>query len=119
MTQTGCQLEAPNQSSKFATLAELEALIVSRFSSSRHFIDSKPRFRLTRPALPSDLRGGQMTIVFESLLAVYPACLALDELVKSCEKREYRARFRNPKTNIHKSMLYHLNRIDAAQQCSN
>jgi len=92
---------------------------VSEFSSSQRFIDSKPRFKLTRPAVPPDLRGGQMTIVFECLLAVYPACLTLDELVKSCEKRGYRARFRNPKTDIHKSMLYHLNRIDAAQQCSN
>ena len=89
----------------------------SIFPRTQSFIDSRPKFRLNRPGRPSKLPSGQRTIVFECLEAAQQKCLTLDSMVEDCLKRGYRERLKT-ETNVHRSILYHLNRIDAVERCS-
>ena len=57
-----------------------------------------------------------MTIVFERLESAHPHGLTLEELAKECRKHEYDLTFRNPNTDIRKSILYHLNRLESVRQ---
>jgi hypothetical protein len=57
-----------------------------------------------------------MTIVFERLELAHPHGLTLEELVKECRKEEYDLTYRNPNTDIRKSILYHLNRLESVRQ---
>ena len=57
-----------------------------------------------------------MTIIFECLEEVHPGDLALDELVRKCEQKDYVQTFKNPRTDIRKSILYQLNRIHSVKQ---
>jgi hypothetical protein len=86
-----------------------------RFSQSRSSIASNPRFALIRSSRPK-LQRGQMTVVFECLEASYPGGLTLEELVQACQKQRYYLTFRNPNTDIRKSILYHLNRLESVKQ---
>lgn len=93
--------------------------MVSRFSRSQKFIESKPQFRLSSAGRPANLSGGQRSIVFDCLASVYPRRISLDDIVRDCMKhRNYRDTLKT-EGNIHKSILYHLNRIEAVEQCSN
>lgn len=85
-----------------------------RFPITQAFIDSNPRLRLNDPARPS-LSRGQRTIIFECFEAAYPGVLTLSELVDACEKRRYRETLKGERS-IERSILYHLNRIDAVEQ---
>jgi hypothetical protein len=76
---------------------------------SRSYIATNPRFALTGASRPL-IQRGQMTIVYESL-EPFPDEYALQELVEHCIARGYKATFKNPSTDIHKSVLYHLNRL--------
>jgi len=49
-----------------------------------------------------------MTILYESL-EPFPREYSLEELVPCCIERGYKSTFRNPNTDIRKSILYHLN----------
>jgi len=51
-----------------------------------------------------------MTILYECL-EPFPTAYTLEELVERCLKRDYPSTFKNPKTDIRKSILYHLNRL--------
>jgi hypothetical protein len=86
-----------------------------RFSQSRSSITANPRFALTTLSRPR-LQRGQMTIVFERLESAHPDGLTLEELVKECRKQEYDLTFRNPNTDIRKSILYHLNRLESVRK---
>jgi hypothetical protein len=57
-----------------------------------------------------------MTLVLECLEASYPTGLTLEELVNACRKQGYDLTFRNPNTDIRKSILYHLNRLESVRQ---
>jgi hypothetical protein len=85
------------------------------FSQSRSGIASNPRFALMRLSRPK-LQRGQMTIIFERLEASHPNSLTLEELVQECRKQSYELTFRNPNTDIRKSILYHLSRLDSVRQ---
>jgi len=92
-------------------------------STSRSYIAMNPQFELTRPDSDPKLQKGEMTIVYECFKRFGPR-LSLKELVGHCDKPEYRDRFTNPKTDITKSVLYHLkllvedpiNRVKNAQR---
>jgi hypothetical protein len=86
-----------------------------RFPITQAFIDSNPRFRLTDPARPSTLSRGQRTIIFRRFEIAYPGSLTLRELVDACEKNGYRETLKGERS-IEKSILYHLNRIDAVER---
>ena len=85
------------------------------FSQSRSSIASNPRFGLVRLSRPK-LQSGQMTIIYERLEASHPNGLTLEELVHECRKQRYELTFRNPNTDIRKSILYHLNRLESVRQ---
>ena len=76
---------------------------------SRSYIATNPRFALAGASRPP-IQRGQMTIVYESL-EPFPSEYTLQELVDRCIARGYRDTFKNPATDIHKSVLYHLNRL--------
>jgi hypothetical protein len=69
----------------------------------------KPQFELTEPGSRPKLQKGQMTIVYECFER--NRRLALTDLVSCCDRPEYRDTFRNPNTDITKSVLYHLKRM--------
>ena len=83
-----------------------------RFSQSRSSIASNPRFALIRSSRPK-LQRGQMTVIFEclELISQRPP---LEELVQACQKQRYYLTFRNPNTDICKSILYPLNRLEVS-----
>lgn len=78
-----------------------------KISNSQAYIKSNPRFSLARSSR-SKISAGQMAIVYSCLKPV-ESVHSLEELVKECEERDYRSTFRNPKTDIRKSILYQLN----------
>jgi predicted transcriptional regulator len=80
------------------------------FSQSRTYIESNPGFKLARASVPT-LQRGQMAIVLDCLQKAHPNCLTLEELVSECGQK-YRNRFRNPNTDIRKSIIYQLNRTN-------
>jgi hypothetical protein len=80
-----------------------------RIPQSKSYIASNPRFALTSAARPR-LQRGEMTIVYECL-EPYPKVYSLEELVRRCSERDLQSRFRNPNTDVRKSILYHLNRL--------
>jgi hypothetical protein len=57
-----------------------------------------------------------MTIVFESLEGSALSGLTLEEIIDECKRRKYELTFRNPKNDIRKSVIYHLDRIESVQQ---
>ena len=79
-------------------------------SQSRPYIASNPRFALTRPARPQ-IQEGQMTIVY-MCLELSGSVHSLEELVRDCIRRGYKATFKNADEDIRKSILYHLNLLD-------
>jgi len=85
-----------------------------QFSLSQSFIASNPRFALSK-ASRSDKQRGQRSIILDYLEEVHPAGLSLEQLVVKCGQR-YRNTFKNRKTDIRKSILYHLNRIETVRQ---
>lgn len=87
-----------------------------RFSQSRSYINSNPRFALTTASRPK-LSRGQMTIVYESL-EPYRKEYSLEELVRRCIARNYEETFEGRNTDIRKSIIYHLNRIKSVRQAN-
>ena len=83
-----------------------------RFPITDKFINSKPQFKLSGPGRPPTLQRGQQTIVFECLLSVEPGCIALDTMAENCLTRGYQT-----KHPICRSILYHLNRMEAVERC--
>jgi hypothetical protein len=77
-------------------------------SRSEAFIESNPRFALTRASRPT-IQRGQMTIVYEAL-EPFPSIHSLDDIVDYCRKHKYESTFKS-ETNIPRSILYHLNRL--------
>ena len=76
-------------------------------SQSRSYIESKPKFALTRPTRPKT-QEGQMTIIY-TRLEPSASIHSLEELVRECARREYKATFKDPNIDIRKSILYHSN----------
>ncbi len=76
-------------------------------SQSHLYIASNPRFALTRPSRPR-IQAGQQTIVY-MCLEPFGSERSLDDLVRDCTGRNYKATFKDPNTDIRKSILYHLN----------
>jgi hypothetical protein len=74
---------------------------------SQAYIASNPRFSLKTAAWPK-LQEGEMEIVFKCLQP-FGSVHSLEELVRDCISRNYKSRFKDPNTDIHKSILYHLN----------
>ena len=74
---------------------------------SKEYIASNPRFTLKTKAWPK-LQQGQMEIVFRSLQP-FGSEHSLEDLVKECVSRGYKSTFKDPNTDIHRSILYHLN----------
>ena len=72
-------------------------------------MEKNPQFELTEPGSRPKLRNGQMTIIYKCF--EQNGRLALTDLVGCCDRPEYRDTFRNPKTDIIKSVLYHLKRM--------
>lgn len=54
-----------------------------------------------------------MEIVYKCLQP-YGSVHSLEELVRDCISRNYKATLTNPNTDIPKSVLYHLNLLDEA-----
>jgi hypothetical protein len=88
------------------------AKFMRRFPITDRFIESKPQFKLRGPGRPPNLSEGQRTIIFDCLAAVEPRCISLDALADDCVKRGYKT-----KHPIRRSILYHLNRMEAVQLC--
>jgi hypothetical protein len=76
-------------------------------SQSESYIASNPRFALTRQSRPK-IQEGQQTIVY-MCLEPFGSVHSLEELVRDCTGRNYKATFKDPTTDIRKSILYHLN----------
>jgi len=74
---------------------------------SKAYLESNPRFALTTTGWPK-LQEGQMEIVFRSLQP-FGSDHSLEDLVRECMSRGYRSTFKDPNTDIRKSILYHLN----------
>jgi hypothetical protein len=74
---------------------------------SQAYIASNPRFSLKTAAWPK-LQEGQMEIVFKCLQP-FGSVHSLEELVQDCIGRNYKSTFKDPKTDIRRSILYHLN----------
>ena len=91
--------------------------MANRISRSQTFIDTNPTFRLMTAARPANLPRGQRTIVFECLSAVHPRCLSLDEMVEDCTRNRRYLHTTKAERNIHRSILYHLNLMDAVERC--
>jgi hypothetical protein len=75
-------------------------------SQSKPYIASIPRFGLARQSR-SPIQDGQMTIIYmclEPLGSVH----SLTDLVHECTSRGYKSTFKDPNTDISKSILYHL-----------
>jgi hypothetical protein len=82
-----------------------------KFPKSRASIESNPRFRLGRKSVPGNLQRGQMAIIYECLEEAGSKGVALDDLAEKCLQKRYKTT-----TDIRLSVLYHLNRIDSAEQ---
>jgi hypothetical protein len=76
-------------------------------SQSQLYIASDPRFALTRQSRPK-IQEGQQTIVY-MCLEPFGSVHSLEELVRDCIRRNYKATFKDQNTDIRKSILYHLN----------
>ncbi|MGA2697920.1 MAG: hypothetical protein ABSE92_17810 [Terriglobales bacterium] len=76
-------------------------------SQSQVYIASNPRFALTRQSR-SQIQEGQQTIVY-MCLEPFGSVHSSEELVRACTGRNYKATFKDPNTDILKSILYHLN----------
>jgi len=74
---------------------------------SKEYIASNPKFALKTKAWPK-LQQGQMEIVFRSLQP-FGSEHSLEDLVKECVSRGYQSTFKDPNTDIRKSILYHMN----------
>jgi repressor of nif and glnA expression len=59
----------------------------------------------------------QRTIILQCLAEAYPAGMSLDNLASECEKRDYRRTFKT-ETDVLRSILYHLNRMDEVEWTS-
>ena len=79
---------------------------------TKSYITSNPRFRLRTAAWPK-LQEGQMEIVYKCLQP-YGSVHSLEDLVRDCISRNYRATLKNPNTDIPQSVLYHLNLLEEA-----
>jgi hypothetical protein len=73
-------------------------------------------FRLRKKIIPPP--PPQRTIILQCLADAYPKALELDQLAHACERRGYRGRFKS-ETDIRASILWHLERIEEVEQCSN
>lgn len=76
-------------------------------SQSQSYIACNPRFTLTRQSRPK-IQEGQQTIVY-MCLEPYGSVHSLEDLVSDCLSRNYKATYKDPNTDIRKSILYHLN----------
>jgi hypothetical protein len=76
-------------------------------SQSQSYIASNPRFALTRQSRPK-IQEGQQTIVYVCL-EPFGSEHSLENLVRDCISRNYKATYKDPETDIRKSILYHLN----------
>ena len=76
-------------------------------SQSQSYIASNPRFALTRLSRPR-IQEGQQTIVY-MCLEPFGSVHSIEELVRDCAGRNYKATYKDPNTDIRKSILYHLN----------
>jgi hypothetical protein len=79
---------------------------------TKSYIASNPRFSLTTDGWPK-LQEGQMEIVFRCLQP-YGSQHSLEDLVRACIGRNYKSTFKDPNTDIRKSILYHLNLLQEA-----
>ena len=79
-------------------------------SKSRSYIESNPRFTLTRQSRPK-IQEGQMTIVY-MCLEPFGTIQSLEELVRSCSRRGYKSTFKRADEDIHKSILHHINLLN-------
>ena len=86
-----------------------------RFPITDSYIRNNHRFALKTAGRPT-LQRGQMTIVFDCLEDSYPSGLTLEQMVLACKQRKYEETFSNPATDIRKSILYHLNRLESVEQ---
>lgn len=77
---------------------------------TKEYIASNPRFTLTTDGWPK-LQEGQMEIVFRSLQP-FGSEHSLEDLVRECISRGYKSTFKDPNTDIRKSILYHLNLLN-------
>jgi len=73
-------------------------------------------FKLKQGIIPPP--APQETIILESLAGAYPAALTLDQLVGACESRGYLRRL-SPDIDIHKSIQWHLDRMNEVERGSN
>lgn len=73
---------------------------------SQAYIASNPRFSLTRQSRPR-IQEGQQTIVY-MCLEPFGSVHSLEDLVRDCIRRNYKATFKDSNNDIHKSILYHL-----------
>jgi hypothetical protein len=73
-------------------------------------MESNPKFALTRPARP-EIQEGQMTIA-DMCLEPSGSIHSLEDRVRDYARRRYKAKFKDPNTDIRKSMLYHLNLLE-------
>jgi hypothetical protein len=78
-----------------------------KISKSQAYINSNPRFALTRPSR-SKIKKGQMTIVY-TCLEPSGSVHSLEDLVTKCTRRDYASTYKNPNTDIRQSILYQLN----------
>jgi hypothetical protein len=89
---------------------------MGKYPVTRTFIELNPRFRITRQSYPPNIQTGQMTFICDALIDSFPYAIELTTLAVKCNKNDqYVQRYRNKQTNIYKSILYHLNRIDSVE----
>jgi len=79
-------------------------------SQSRSYLESNPKFALTRPPRP-EIQEGQLTIV-SMCLEPSGSNHSGEDLVPDCARRRYKATFKDPNADIRKSRLYHLNLLE-------
>ena len=77
---------------------------------TKEYIASNPGFALTTDGWPK-LQEGQMEIVFRSLQP-FGSEHSLEDVVRECISRGYKSTFKDPNTDIRKSILYHLNLLN-------
>jgi hypothetical protein len=88
-----------------------------RFPITRAYKDQNPIFELAKQSRPGNLSKGQRTMIFQCLEEL--GSLSLKELAQACHKKNYELTFRNPKTDIRDSILYHLNAISSVREKTN
>jgi hypothetical protein len=82
------------------------------FPKTKEYIASNPRFRLKTAAWPK-LQEGQMEIIYRCLQP-FGSVHFIEDLVRDCISRNYKATLKNANTDIPRSVLHHLNVLEEA-----